>query len=50
MVVTGFACVGLFSSPPEASASCAELDTTAIAGMPIPTTEGVCYNKRVWHY
>ena len=41
-VVTGFACVGLFSSPPEASAPCDELDTTAIAGIPIPTTESVC--------
>ena len=30
IVVTGFACVGLFSSPPEASAPCDELDTTAI--------------------
>ena len=41
-VVTGFVCVGLFSSPPEASAPCDELLTTAIAGMPIPTTESVC--------
>ena len=39
-VVTGFVCVGLFSSPPEASAPCDELDTTA--GIPIPTTESVC--------
>ena len=41
-VVTGFVCVGLFSSPPEASAPCDELLTTAIAGIPIPTTESVC--------
>ena len=41
-VVTGFVCVGLFSSPPEASAPCDELLTTAMAGMPIPTTESVC--------
>ena len=42
IVVTGFVCVGLFSSPPVASAPCDELLTTAIAGMPIPTTESVC--------
>ena len=29
-VVTGFVCTGAFSSPPEASAPCDELDTTAI--------------------
>ena len=35
LTLTGFACVGLFSSSPLLSASCVDCVTTAMPGMPM---------------